>query len=204
MTAYLDLLLIQAPAGSNGACLSRLGRESLSRLAARRKFNCSIDGWSPRGSGPPRHPGLPAPWQTCLSHSQDMVIAGLANIPVGVDLEGTQARHLTRLPGLVDQLPHPQVRWAIHGSANPLLAFYRTWTLYEALYKHASLAGHSPKNLFATRLYSTDAISRHHAWTWQTPLWTVTIVAQQRTMVIRSLPHLELSQSLAADRLAMP
>lgn len=199
MTAYLDLLLIEAPAGSNGACLSRLGRESLSRLAARRKFDCSIDGWSPRGSGPPRHPGLPAPWQACLSHSRGRVIAGLANVPVGIDLESTRTRHLERLHGLIDLLPEPQVRCAIHRSAHPLSAFYRAWTLHEALFKLDSLLGRPPGSVLETKLSRLLPGGGVQAWQWQHDGWTLSICSHQRRLCILSLPRLAITPHIRQE-----
>ncbi|MFC3284911.1 4'-phosphopantetheinyl transferase family protein [Litchfieldella rifensis] len=194
MTARLDLLLAQAPAGSSGACLSRLGRELLSRLAARHGLDCPLADWSPRGRGAPQHPALPSPWQACLSHRGQRVVAGLATIPVGIDLEHARARHASRLASLVDLLPEPEVRRTIHAAARPQAAFYRAWTLHEALYKLASLNGERPTGVFATRLARLVPHGDAHAWLWQTDDWTLTIAAYVPTLTIHILPDISLTK----------
>ncbi|GGX86654.1 hypothetical protein GCM10007160_12500 [Litchfieldella qijiaojingensis] len=194
MTDRLDLLLAQAPAGSSGACLSRLGRELLSRLAARHGFDCPLDGWSPRGSGAPRHPSLPSPWQACLSHRDRRVVAGLATTPVGIDLEHARSRHTSRLASLVDLLPEPDVQRTILAATPPLDAFYRAWTLHEALYKLASLNEESPTSIFATRLERLAPRGDVHAWLWQANGWTLAITSYSKSLTIHTLPDISLTK----------
>ncbi|MGR2739517.1 4'-phosphopantetheinyl transferase family protein [Billgrantia sp. Q4P2] len=195
MTPRLDLLLAQAPADSSGAFLSRLGRESLSRLAARHGFDCPVDGWSPRGHGAPRHSSLPLPWQACLSHRGRRVVAGLATVPVGIDIEHSRPRHGARLAELVDLLPEARVRHAILEAANPLKAFYRAWTLHEALFKLDSLSGLPPTSVLETRLARLLPGGGIQAWQWQHDGWTLSICSHERRLGIRSLPRLAITKS---------
>ena len=149
-------------AGIRGEAASHLGRERLSRLAAGLGFDCPVAGWSPRGAGPPRHPGLPSPWTACLSHSGSLVVAGLAEVPVGLDIEcpdrRQRQRHRSRLDGLIATLPEASVRRAIQRAPDALAAFYRGWTLYEAHYKLGCLEGQPPDHVLATRIGSLMAL----------------------------------------------
>ncbi|MDI5985947.1 4-phosphopantetheinyl transferase [Halomonas sp. M4R5S39] len=190
MKAHLELILAQAPPGSSGARLSRLGRELLSRLAARRGLDCPLADWSPRGQGAPRHPSLPMPWRACLSHRDGRVVAGLATVPVGIDLEHARPRHGARLAELVDLLPEARVRRAILEAASPLGAFYRAWTLHEALFKLDSLSGRPPGSVLETRLSRLLPGGEVQAWQWQHSGWTLSICSHQRRLCIRSLPRL--------------
>lgn len=138
--------------GAKGAAASWLGRELLSQLAAYLSHDCPVEKWSPRGSGPPRHAQLPDGLWAGLSHSHDLVIAGIANCPLGLDIECSNPRHRWRLAGLIESLPEAEVRDAIRASSDPLAAFYRAWTLHEAHYKLASLEGSPPAHVLATRI----------------------------------------------------
>lgn len=190
MTPRLDLLLAQAPAGSSGAFLSQLGRELLTRLAARQRIDCSVNGWSPRGHGAPRHPALPNPWQACLSHRGQRVVAGLATVPVGIDIEHSRPRHEARLTELVDLLPEARVRHAILEAPNPLEAFYRAWTLHEALFKLDCLTGLPPGSILDTRLSRLLPGGSVQAWQWQQNGWTLSICSHASGLDILSLPRL--------------
>ncbi|MGR4067238.1 4'-phosphopantetheinyl transferase family protein [Billgrantia sp. C5P2] len=194
MTPRLDLLLVQAPAGSSGAFLSQLGRESLSRLAARHGIDCPVSGWSPRGQGAPQHSSLPLPWQTCLSHRGRRVVAGLATVPVGIDIEHSRPRHEARLAELVDLLPEARVRHAILEAARPLEAFYRAWTLHEALFKLDSLSGLTLSHVLKTRLSRLLPGGDAHAWQWQHDGWTLSICSHESGLGIHSLPRLAITK----------
>ncbi|MGO2132135.1 MAG: 4'-phosphopantetheinyl transferase family protein [Halomonas sp.] len=122
--------------------------------------NCPVEKWSPRGSGPPRHAQLPDGLWACLSHSHDLVIAGIANCPLGLDIERSNPRHRWRLDGLIESLPEAEVRDAIRASPDPLAAFYRAWTLHEAYYKLACLESSPPAHVLATRIASLFAQQR--------------------------------------------
>ncbi|WP_081645892.1 4'-phosphopantetheinyl transferase superfamily protein [Litchfieldella anticariensis] len=198
MAARLDLHLAQAPAGSSGAYLSQLGRELLSRLAAQHGFDCPLDGWSPRGSGPPKHPALPSPWQASLSHRDGRVIAGLAPLPIGIDLEHTRTRHARRLAALIDLLPEHEVRRSILLASDSQAAFYRAWTLHEALYKLSSLQGEAPSSVFATRLQRLAPRGDAHAWLWQTPNWTLAVTSFTEDLLIHTRPTLSLPKFIWA------
>lgn len=192
--AQLDMLLVEAPAGSNGACLSQLGRVSLSRLATYHGFDCPVSDWSPRGSGVPHHPALPLPWQACLTHSGRWVAAGLATVPVGIDMEHTRPRHKRRLDALIALLPETKVRHAIRESLNPMEAFYQAWTCHEALFKLDSLAGSPASHVLATRLSRLHPNGDIHAWRWQDAGWTISICSRHSRLHIRSLPRLPLKK----------
>ncbi|MBY5926857.1 MULTISPECIES: 4'-phosphopantetheinyl transferase family protein [unclassified Halomonas] len=148
---------------TRGAETSRLGRELLTRLAAQLGHRCALEGWSPRGAGPPRHTDLPCPWTACLSHSGGLVVAGLGEVPIGLDIEAPspsrKRRHQRRLEGLIETLPEAEVRHAIRASSDPLAAFYRAWTLHEACYKLGCLADQPPDHVLATRIASLVAMS---------------------------------------------
>lgn len=190
MTAYLDILLIQAPVHSSGACLSALGRGLLSTLADARGYHCPVSGWSPRGGGAPWHPALPLPWKACLSHRYGRVIAGIATSPVGIDMEHTRLRHEKRLPKLVACLPEADVRRRIHQSPKPLDAFYRAWTLHEALFKLDSLSGTPSSHVLSTRLERLAPGGDIHAWQWQQQGWTISLCTQSTSLEIRTLPNI--------------
>ncbi|MBN8413941.1 4'-phosphopantetheinyl transferase family protein [Halomonas cupida] len=147
---------------TRGAETSRLGRELLTRLAAQLGHRCALEGWSPRGAGPPRHTDLPRPWTACLSHSGGLVVAGLGEVPIGLDIEAPspsrKRRHQRRLEGLIETLPEAEVRHAIRASSDPLAAFYRAWTLHEACYKLGCLADQPPDHVLATRIASLVAM----------------------------------------------
>ncbi|MGO2055256.1 MAG: 4'-phosphopantetheinyl transferase superfamily protein [Halomonadaceae bacterium] len=194
MTAYLDIVLAQAPAHSSGACLSALGRELLSRLADARGYHCPVSEWSPRGSGAPWHPALPLPWKACLAHRDGCVIAGISTAPVGIDIEHVRLRHKKRLPELVACLPEADVRRKIHQSAVPLDAFYRAWTLHEALFKLDSLSGTPSSHVLSTRLERLAPRGNVHAWQWQQQGWTISLCAHASSLEIRSLPNLSFMQ----------
>lgn len=189
----LDLIVAQAAAKSSGASLSQLGRELLSRLAVRHGFVCPVDDWSPRGSGAPRHPALPHPWHACLTHRDQRVVAGLATVPVGIDLEHVRTRHASRLASLIELLPEPEVRHAIHTASCPLDAFYRAWTQHEALYKLASLNGEMPTSLLSTRLARLAPYGDIHTWLWQANGWTLSLTSYSENLTIRTLPHIPLT-----------
>ncbi|MCW4153183.1 4'-phosphopantetheinyl transferase superfamily protein [Halomonas sp. 18H] len=155
-------------------------------------MDCHIDDWSPRGGGVPRHPALKTPYQASLSHKDKRVLAGVSNVPVGIDIEHVRARHGTRLPALVEYLPEPGVRRAILRAADPLAAFYRAWTLHEALYKLASVNDEVPASLFSTRLSRLAPEGDAHAWLWQSKGWTLSIVSHARDLNIYCLPGLAL------------
>ncbi|WP_081786257.1 4'-phosphopantetheinyl transferase family protein [Halomonas sp. BC04] len=195
MMARLDMLLAQAPADSSGAYSSRLGRELLSRLAACHGFDCPVADWSPRGQGAPRHPSLPMPWSASLSHRDGRVVAGLATVPVGIDIEHTRSRHRDRIEELIEFLPEAIVRRAILESADPLDSFYRAWTLHEALFKLDSLCGSTPGHVLETRLSRLLPDGDVQAWQWQHEGWTLSLCSHQRRLVIHSLPRLAIKES---------
>lgn len=192
MSARLDLIYAQTGATTDAAALSQRGRELLSLLAKQKGFSCHLDDWSPRGGGVPRHPALVAPYQACLSHRDKRVLAGVSNVPVGIDIEHTRARHAARLPSLIEVLPEPDVRHAILEARDPLAAFYRAWTLHEALYKLASVNAEAPASLFSTRLSLLAPDGNVHAWVWQSKVWTISIVSYARDLDIHCLPKLVL------------
>lgn len=183
-----------ARAGPDGKQQSRRGRELLSRLAAERGIDCPVDAWSARGSGPLRHPALPDAYHPCLSHRGGRVVAGLADCPVGLDLERAHPRHARRLDDILELLPDPTVRLAIRQSSSPLAAFYRAWTLYEALYKLSSLEGHTPSTIFATPLTQLAPGGDIHAWQWQAGGWTLALCTRPDNPRIRLRPPLALSR----------
>ncbi len=195
MQARLDMVMAQAPAGSSGACLSQLGRQLLSQLATARGFHCPVGEWSPRGCGEPRHPALPPPWRACLSHRGLRVIAGIATVPVGIDIEQARSRHRDRLSGLVACLPEADIRREILASVAPLNMFYRAWTLHEALFKLDSLCGKTPSHVLDTHLSRLLPGGGTHAWRWQHGDWTISICCQYRSLRIRSLPKLSVRTS---------
>lgn len=171
------LAVSELPAASGGAACSREARRLLSQLAAAQGFICPEADWSPRGSGPPTHPRLPSGWFAGITHKRGAVIAGLSDGPWGIDLECFNPRHALRLEGLIDSLPEPPVRKAIHEAGSPQLAFYQAWTLYEALFK---LAGHTDRpapSVFDVRLpdplKSEDTIR-----VWQGQEWTLTLAGE--------------------------
>ncbi|MCA1773693.1 MAG: 4'-phosphopantetheinyl transferase superfamily protein [Halomonas sp.] len=197
--AYLDLIFAQTGAAPDGAARSQRGRELLSLLAKQQGIDCHIDDWSPRGSGVPRHPALKAPYQASLSHRDQRVLAGVSNVPVGIDIEHARARHGTRLSALVEHLPEPDVRRAILKADDPLAAFYRAWTLHEALYKLASVSDETPASLFSTRLSRLATDGDAHAWLWQSKGWTISIVSHARDLGIHCLPGLTLRKVVTAS-----
>lgn len=183
MTYRLSLLM--ADCGKSGHQQSRRGRELLSRLAADQGIDCAVEGWSPRGrEGPPIHPALADSHAACLSHRDDRVVAGLANCPVGIDLEHARPRHAKRLGELLEWLPEPHVRQAIDKSDDPLAAFYRAWTLHEALYKLACAEGNPPTAALDTRLASLAPHGPIHAWQWQADGWTLAVCARHSELYI--------------------
>lgn len=186
---HLDLVLAQAPAGSSGACQSRIGRELLTQLAARHGFNCPARLWSARGKGAPLHPDLPRPWQACLSHSDQRIVAGLASVPVGMDIEHIRPRHRTRLKELIALLPEPEVRQQVTLSCDPLLSFYQAWTLHEALFKLESLSGTTLSHVLSTRLAQLIPDGNVQAWQWQQAGWILSICCRHQ-LEIRILPDL--------------
>lgn len=196
----LDVVLAQAPAGSSGACRSRIGRELLSQLAARYGFDCPVEHWSPRGKGPPLHPALPRPWQACLSHSSHRIVAGLASVPVGLDIEHIRPRHRAKLTELIALLPEREVRDEITLSCDPLYSFYQAWTLHEALFKLESLSGTVLNHVFATRLVQLMPNGNVQAWQWQQAGWVLSICSRFQ-LEIRTLPSLAISKYQRAWRL---
>ncbi|SNY98269.1 4'-phosphopantetheinyl transferase superfamily protein [Halomonas sp. hl-4] len=186
----LDLIIAQVSAAHVGAALSQRGRELLSVLAKRKGIECPLADWSPRGSGVPRHPALKAPYQASLSHSDKRVLAGMSNVPVGIDIEHTRARHAARLSSLVELLPEPDVKRAILKAKDPLAAFYRAWTLYEALYKLDSVSHEPPSSLLSTRLARLAPHGNAHAWIWQSQGWTISVASHAFNLHIDCLPEL--------------
>ncbi|WP_148253021.1 4'-phosphopantetheinyl transferase family protein [Aidingimonas lacisalsi] len=199
----LYLLVAQLSAETSARNVSSLGRELLTHLAARQGVSCHVDGWSPRGNGPPRHPGLPASLYPSLSHRDGRVVAGLATCPVGLDLEHLRERHRRRLAAMIDALPEPEVKHAIHASVAPLMAFYRAWSWYEALFKLETQHGARPANILATRLARLDDTDRY-GWLWQADGWTLALTASTAQLAIHTLPYLRLHQyRRARDGLAL-
>lgn len=190
----LDLVMARLPPGRDRDAASCRGRELLSRLARRRGLDCPVDGWSPRGGGPPRHPALPTDLHATLSHRDERVVAGLADCPVGLDLEHARARHERNLAALVARLPEPEVRRAILAAENPPAAFYRAWTLHEALFKLASLAGRTPPAVLATRLARLGPGGGLQAWQWQDAAWTLSVCAGHPRLRIHVAPRLPLAR----------
>lgn len=199
-----------------GAEASRLGRDLLSQLAAHLDLDCPVEEWSPRGHGPPRHARLPDPLWACLSHSRELVIAGIADCPLGVDIERSVERHRKRLDGLIEALPEAEVRDAIRASPDPLAAFYRAWTLHEARYKLASLEGSPSSHVLSTRIAALF-FQQHsgcnpviHAWQYQDENYTLSLCGRTSNLRIvtplatlqtahgkPSTPRLKLCQVLA-------
>lgn len=163
----------------DGASQSRLGRELLSELAAARGLDCPVAGWSPRGAGPPRHPGLPPGLHAGMSHRHGRVVAALADRPLGLDLEHAHPRHRRGLAARVDLLPESWVRRRILAAEAPLAAFYRAWTLHEALFKLETLCGRPPATLLATRLGMFLKPAGPIAWRWQQEDWTLSLCTER-------------------------
>lgn len=157
------------------AASSQSGRELLSELATQQGFDCPLHAWSPRGSGPPRHPALPAEYHPVLSHRRGMVVAGLANCPVGLDVEVPLKRHRQRLNALIDILPEPDVRHSILQSRDRQAGFYHAWTLYESLFKLAWLEDQQPIHVLAMRLADLAPDGNVHAWSAQTTEATLSL-----------------------------
>lgn len=178
------LTLRVAGADRDGASQSRRGRELLSELAAERGLDCPLAGWSARGAGPPRHPGLPSGLFAGLSHRHGRVVAALADGPFGLDLEHALPRHRRHLAERVELLPEPWVRRRILEAEEPLSAFYRAWTLHEALFKFECLRGRPPTTLLATRLGTFHEPQGPAAWRWQQDDWTLSLCAETSTMQI--------------------
>lgn len=197
MTPRLYLLMGHAPTAIGGVYLSLLGRELLSTLAASQGFDCPANGWSPRGSGPPLHPSLPSPWRGHLTHRQGRVIAGLANVPAGIDLEYRKPRHATRLRHLIELLPEEKERHAILGSKAPLDTFYRAWTLHEALFKLENLTTPHLTSPLHTRLSTLAPEGEIHAWQWQEDGWTFSLCSPIERLAISSPLEISLEKSWA-------
>ena len=71
-----------------------------------------------------------------LSHSGDLLAAAVAKVPVGVDIERLRPRAVTAQAARMfcaTEMPH------FEAQSDPLLAFYRLWTLKEAACKAAGL-----------------------------------------------------------------
>lgn len=177
----------------DGANQSRLGRELLSELAAARGLDCPVAGWSPRGGGPPRHPALPTGLHAGLSHRHGRVIAALADCPLGLDLEHALPRHRRRLAERVALLPEPWVRRHILDAEDPPAAFYRAWTLHEALFKLETLRGRPPATLLATRLGTLLDPQGPMAWRWQSDDWTLSLCTEPTTRHIASMADFTLT-----------
>ncbi|TLF51781.1 4-phosphopantetheinyl transferase [Halomonas urmiana] len=156
----------------------------MSELAAERGLDCPVSGWSPRGTGPPRHPGLPDGLHAGLSHRHGRVVAALADCPFGLDLEHALPRHRRHLAERADLLPEPWVRRRILAAETPLAAFYRAWTLHEALFKFETLRGRPPTALLATRLGTLREPHGPAAWRWQQGDWTLSLCAETPTLRI--------------------
>lgn len=184
------LALREGWASCDGASQSRRGRELLSELAAEHGLNCPVAGWSPRGAGPPRHPGMPPGLHASLSHRDGRVVAALADCPLGLDLEHARPRHRRGLAARVDYLPEAWIRRRILEAEAPLTAFYRAWTLHEALFKLESLSGRPPATLFATRLETLTAAKGPRAWRWQDDAWTLSLCAYAPELRIVAPPAL--------------
>ncbi|UYG06908.1 4'-phosphopantetheinyl transferase superfamily protein [Halomonas sp. M4R1S46] len=195
----LHLVIARVSPGRDRDAPSRRGRELLSRLARRRGLDCPVHGWSPRGSGPPCHPALPTGLHAALSHRDDRVVAGLADCPVGLDLEHARTRHARRLAALVARLPEPEVRRAILAAEDPPAAFYRAWTLHEALFKLASLAERPPAAVLATRLETLTAEQGPRAWQWQDDDWTLSLCTHATDLRIVAPAALSLTPLTAAS-----
>ncbi|MFG6177048.1 4-phosphopantetheinyl transferase [Halomonas sp. THAF12] len=195
------LTLRVAGADRDGASQSRRGRELLSELAAARGLDCPVAGWSARGAGPPRHPGLPNGLHAGLSHRHGRVVAALADCPFGLDLEHALPRHRRQLAERVALLPDPWVRRHILDAEAPLAAFYRAWTLHEALFKFECLCGRPPATLLATRLGTLREPDGPAAWRWQQGDWTLSLCAETPTLRITapaSLTPLPLTSDILA------
>lgn len=180
--ARLLLALARTGPVARGAGASRLGRELLSQLAAQWEIDCPLAGWSPRGHGPIRHENLPNGVWPGLSHRRDHVIAALSNRPFGLDIESPIGRHARRLGGLIEAFSTPQIRTAIRQDAQPLQAFYRAWTLHEALFKLAWSEGKRPEHVLssdiATMLDELAPNGAIHAWQYQDEQLTITLCAR--------------------------
>lgn len=159
------------PAGTRAEDLSSEARRLLSQLAAELGFDCPQHKWSPRGEGPPTHPGLPAGWFAGITHKRERVIVGLADRPFGIDLEIFSPRHAGRLSGLISMLPEPTVQQAILQAACPQQAFYQAWTLHEALFKRCSQTRRPASSVLDTRLQPLLREERH-TQVWQSAQWT--------------------------------
>lgn len=162
--------------GARGEALSREARRLLSQLAAELGFDCPQQFWSPRGSGPPTHPALPASWYAGITHKREQVIVGLSDRLFGIDLEYSNPRHARRLHGLIELLPEYPVQQAILHADCPQQAFYQAWTLHEALFKLYSQTEHPASSVLDTRLHSILS-KEHHTSLWQSPQWTFAITA---------------------------
>ena len=168
----------------DGQCASQRGRELLSQLAADQGLDCPVSAWSARGNGPVSHPALPAGHYPIMSHRRGLVVAGLANGPVGLDLEVPLPRHRQRLTALVEMLPDTDIRSTILEAPDPQAAFYRAWTLYESLFKLAWLEGQQPSQVLAMRLTSLAPLGEIHCWSSQTPEATLSLCSRHPELEI--------------------
>ena len=162
------------PPQTRGEVLSQEARRLLSQLAAGLGLDCPPSLWSPRGTGPPTHPALPANCFAGITHKRGQVIVGLSEWPFGIDLEYANPRHARRLQGLIELLPEYPVRQAILQAECPQQAFYQAWTLHEALFKLASQTDHPASSVLDTRLHSI-LTEEGHTGVWQSRQWTFTI-----------------------------
>lgn len=161
-------------ASTPGELLSREARRLLSQLAAEQGLDCPELDWSPGGDGPPRHPALPLNWFAGITHKRGWVIVGLSDGAFGIDLEHFNPRHASRIIGLTELLPEAWVREAILQADCPQQAFYRAWTLHEALFKQASQTDQPATSVLATRL-SPALAAQDQTMLWQSPQWTLAI-----------------------------
>lgn len=180
----------------DGQSTSQRGRELLSQLAAELAIDCPLSGWSARGSGPLSHPALPSGHYPILSHRRGMVVAGLANCPVGLDLEVALPRHRHRLPGLVAMLPDADIRTAILEAPDPQAAFYLAWTRYESLFKLACLENRPPNHLLAIGLHRLAPRGSIHGWSAQTPEATLSLCSHYSALEIDWAPWSAISFQL--------
>ncbi|QEM80522.2 4'-phosphopantetheinyl transferase superfamily protein [Halomonas binhaiensis] len=203
--ARLLLALARTGPVARGAGASRLGRELLSQLAAEWQIDCPLAGWSPRGHGPVHHDNLPNGIWPGLSHRRDHVIAALSNQPIGLDIECSLGRHVRRLDRLVEAFPTLQTRTAIRQDTQPLQAFYRAWTLHEALFKLAWCEGKRPAHVLssdiATMLDELAPNGTIHVWQYQDEQLTIHLCIRSPELETRD--ELEISTPLPGTSVAL-
>lgn len=110
-----------------------LGRVLL-RHALRGRFGAAADGWRLDASrGKPRLVGVDAP-EISLSHARHLVVCATARFDIGLDVEECRTRDFVALAAQICP-PLELARFLSLPIDERCVAFYRMWTLKEAIYK---------------------------------------------------------------------